>query len=870
MKKVIGIILTLSISLTIGADNHKLGRVQKFTPSNHDHWMQMRKAARTGELPAFLRESSRQLNREKARISGRVEESKRQLNRASSDSDLIGRWEETSSSEQFTLTVGSDQEIPNPLHVFGIEESKGAITFEDNSGSVEATYLPTGFAPLLTTVSLESLDEDPDFPIVQLSWLYMENMDDYVSHPDSISLAVLHDSVSYSFGTAGGELMDNVTIYAGDILYDEKPEYDLPMVRIVHGITIKDTISVELIDLMGNSSTLTVTGEIKHGTIPLMAGVQYPVEDPFGSLWDGDEEDDDWYIEKFYVEFLSDNTGRFINYWEDLEYDETYNDSSAFVWATWDDTLAITQKHEDWDEDKEEYIVITETVDVVYKVDKHNELTISHEFDFCDDEFEDPLSPYACGDSLRFFGLFGLNDVESFIISFTANHDYDGKTGARTDLVFNQIMPGDGSVIEITSGNAWADSLVFAWESADHVFGDGDVTYVTELSGDLDNFFLMTPNTTDNIWKIPYHHIKSYMDQAGLSKATGKWDIRSEGKSSGLFFDGADDYLDLANGVNTNFTTDNFAVQAWVRTTSEASQGILLKSNGDNTWSESEFHLYLDSAGFPNWAGYGRDYIQGNKSINDGKWHHVVVVWYYSGSGTTGTGKMYIDGVETTASSSYNANGNDIKENKIYIGKPNYSESKNYFLGSLKEIAIYNGRITETEVSELYNSGLGKSATTAQADSILGYWQLDEGRGSTVNSEICSCNDGTIHGASWKRVQYSANGPFELTIDATGLSVENGDFLPDQFQLHANFPNPFNPTTSIMYDLPEDASVSLMIYDITGREIRHLVNESQNAGFKAIMWDGTNNYGYPVGTGMYLYQIKAGSFVQTRKMLLMK
>ena len=357
---------------------------------------------------------------------------------------------------------------------------------------------------------------------------------------------------------------------------------------------------------------------------------------------------------------------------------------------------------------------------------------------------------------------------------------------------------------------------------------------------------------------------------SNIAKATGTWDIRSEGKSSGLFFDGADDYLDLGDGVSTNFTTDNFAIQAWVRTTSEASQGILLKSNGDNTWSESEFHLYLDSAGFPNWVGYGRDYIQGNKSINDGKWHHVVVVWDYSGSGTTGTGKMYIDGVETTASSSYNANGNDIKENKIYIGKPNNSESKNYFLGSLKEIAIYNGRITETEVSELYNSGLGKSATTAQADSILGYWQLDEGSGSTVNSEICSCNDGTIHGASWKGVQYSANGPFELTIDATGLSVENGDFLPDQFQLHANFPNPFNPTTSIKYDLPEDATVSLMIYDITGREIRHLVNETQNAGFKAIMWDGTNNYGHQVGTGMYLYQIKAGSFTQTKKMMFLK
>ena len=57
MKKIIGLLLTVSISITMGGDNRKLGRIQKFTPSNHDHWMQMTKAARTGELPAFLKQS---------------------------------------------------------------------------------------------------------------------------------------------------------------------------------------------------------------------------------------------------------------------------------------------------------------------------------------------------------------------------------------------------------------------------------------------------------------------------------------------------------------------------------------------------------------------------------------------------------------------------------------------------------------------------------------------------------------------------------------------------------------------------------------------------------------------------------------------
>jgi hypothetical protein len=56
----------------------------------------------------------------------------------------------------------------------------------------------------------------------------------------------------------------------------------------------------------------------------------------------------------------------------------------------------------------------------------------------------------------------------------------------------------------------------------------------------------------------------------------------------------------------------------------------------------------MTSGGDVNWVGWGRDYISGNESINDGKWHHVVVVWDYSGTGTTGTGKMYVDGTDAT------------------------------------------------------------------------------------------------------------------------------------------------------------------------------------------------------------------------------
>ena len=94
--------------------------------------------------------------------------------------------------------------------------------------------------------------------------------------------------------------------------------------------------------------------------------------------------------------------------------------------------------------------------------------------------------------------------------------------------------------------------------------------------------------------------------------------------------------------------------------------------------------------------------------------------------------------------------------------------------------------------------------------------------------------------------------------------------LPITYKLNNAYPNPFNPMTTLRYDLPEQANVNIIIYDIMGREVRTLVNTTQDAGFKSVIWNATNDYGKPVSAGVYLYQIQAGEFVQTRKMVLLK
>jgi len=89
--------------------------------------------------------------------------------------------------------------------------------------------------------------------------------------------------------------------------------------------------------------------------------------------------------------------------------------------------------------------------------------------------------------------------------------------------------------------------------------------------------------------------------------------------------------------------------------------------------------------------------------------------------------------------------------------------------------------------------------------------------------------------------------------------------IPDAFALHQNYPNPFNPLTIVNYQLPVESHVTLKIYDMLGREVMTLVDEVQEAGYKAVEWDATG-----FASGVYLYRLQAGEFIFTKKLVLMK
>ena len=108
----------------------------------------------------------------------------------------------------------------------------------------------------------------------------------------------------------------------------------------------------------------------------------------------------------------------------------------------------------------------------------------------------------------------------------------------------------------------------------------------------------------------------------------------------------------------------------------------------------------------------------------------------------------------------------------------------------------------------------------------------------------------------------------------TGDQVESENAgaveLPYTYAVYQNYPNPFNPVTEIKYQLPEQAHVQMQVFNLQGQLVKTLVDQSMEAGYHTVRWNGMNQAGYKVSTGVYFYKINAGSFTETKKMILIK
>lgn len=187
----------------------------------------------------------------------------------------------------------------------------------------------------------------------------------------------------------------------------------------------------------------------------------------------------------------------------------------------------------------------------------------------------------------------------------------------------------------------------------------------------------------------------------------------------------------------------------------------------------------------------------------------------------------------------------------------------------------YNG-VTDTIISQ-YNRTLGGGKIPLGRYTFLRGGRDSHGSG-TVFGSVYLLNDTALVSAFYQDSLVNTARRDSHLVRADALILEQAgvvgifepSYIPIEYSLSQNYPNPFNPVTQIRYTLPQNTNVQLKIYDILGREIKTLVNSEQPAGGYIIEWNGTNNFGAQVASGMYIYRIVAGKFVQTKKMMFLK
>ncbi len=181
--------------------------------------------------------------------------------------------------------------------------------------------------------------------------------------------------------------------------------------------------------------------------------------------------------------------------------------------------------------------------------------------------------------------------------------------------------------------------------------------------------------------------------------------------------------------------------------------------------------------------------------------------------------------------------------------------------------------VTETEVNNLGFNLLRSDEENGEYTKINAGIVRGAGTSSTRH-QYAFLDQSVIEGKTyWYKLETVSvdgkkfeHGPVSVTF---GLQTQ-GVGLPNRFELGQNYPNPFNPSTQLSYQLPEPANVKIVVLDATGRLVRTLVNGKMSAGQHTATWDGRDDSGQVLGSGVYFAKMVAGEFTQIRKMLLIR
>ena len=428
--------------------------------------------------------------------------------------------------------------------------------------------------------------------------------------------------------------------------------------------------------------------------------------------------------------------------------------------------------------------------------------------------------------------------------------------------------------------------------------------YLNNLSDNTCGNASVMGECSGNIWNSPTPIYYDYTSGSFHKNYLGNYysDYDTTGKD--LDRDGiGDSVYTTIDGYPLTTTSDHYSLQAWWINSdskmykddrSKSINSISLNSGSSNIWTADQATLMdIEFSGGDTWTGQivftsapesdhtftieigsstdGSDFTAGGPDATiNGNGSATVFTYTTDASGfTVTTGNYLALRITNNSSSSY-----DVQTGGAWSYCSSPLNSTDYSLPV--ELTSFtatpgNGIITLNWLTESEIENLGFNiyrSTNTNLEFIILNAELIPGAGSSSEKHEYSYVDhdvksGITYWYKLEDVDYKGKTELHGAISAAVLG-------PKEFCLHPNYPNPFNPVTTISYDLPQDVYVELTVYNMLGEKVTTLVKGNQPAGYYNVEWDGRNSQGRIVSSGMYFLRISAGSYCKTNKMVIVR